>query len=228
MASEHCTQDQQNYQILLILTDGTISRGCVFVCAAHAGPAGVLDDLQAAVDEIVRGNDLPVSIIIVGIGAADFEKMDVLVSRLAVLFGISHFCVKDADDAPLRSTWGELARRDIVQFVPFREFKDKVRVRGLRVARMLYFLLTHVFQGLAVLAKEVLEEVPGQLLSYMKSRNIVPNPPRPGTPSATLSVLLWRVLTARRSATAAAAHRVQCVRDAVSGEPICGRFLHWT
>jgi hypothetical protein len=39
---------------------------------------GVLDDLEAAIDQIVKNNDMPLSIIIVGVGKADFEKMDIL------------------------------------------------------------------------------------------------------------------------------------------------------
>jgi len=85
---------------------------------------------------------MPISIIIVGIGKADFTKMDIL----------------DADDSPMKASWGEYAKRDIVQFVPFSEFKGKSN---------------------AELAKAVLEEVPGQLLSYFKSRDILPNPPKP-------------------------------------------------
>ena len=127
MAGPHCTQDNQVYQIFLLLTDG------------------VLDDLEASIDAIVKDNDMPISIIIVGVGKADFTKMDIL----------------DADDTPMKSSWGELARRDIVQFVPFSDFKGK---------------------SSSELAKAVLEEVPGQLLSYFKSRKIKPNPPRPDAP----------------------------------------------
>jgi hypothetical protein len=43
--------------------------------------------LQQTVDEVVAGSTLPLSIIIVGIGNADFDQMDLL----------------DADDAPLFS-----------------------------------------------------------------------------------------------------------------------------
>lgn len=50
---------------------------------------------SSQVDEIVRGNDLPVSIVIIGIGKANFSKMEFL----------------DADDVPLRSTWGQVAAR---------------------------------------------------------------------------------------------------------------------
>lgn len=124
MAGPHCTQDVQRYQIFLCITDG------------------VLDDLEQTIDEIVRSNDMPISIIIVGVGDADFSKMDIL----------------DADDNPMVSSWGEKARRDIVQFVPYRDFKGR---------------------SASELAKAVLEEVPGQLLSYFKMRGIVPNPPKP-------------------------------------------------
>ena len=51
---------------------------------------------------------LPMSIIIVGIGNADFGAMEVL----------------DADTVPLKSG-GVHAARDIVQFVPFNKFKSE-------------------------------------------------------------------------------------------------------
>ena len=47
------------------------------------------------------------SIIIVGVGSADFSDMRML----------------DGDDGTLRSPSGEPACRDIVQFVAFRDFK---------------------------------------------------------------------------------------------------------
>ena len=53
------------------------------------------------------------SIIIVGVGRADFSAMDAL----------------DGDDGVLRDGFGNKARRDIVQFVPFRKF---VKVSGWR------------------------------------------------------------------------------------------------
>ena len=53
---------------------------------------------NATIDEIVRASSLPLSIIIVGVGAADFAAMEVL----------------DADDAPLVSR-GVRMQRDIVQ-----------------------------------------------------------------------------------------------------------------
>lgn len=67
---------------------------------------GIINDLEKTIDEVVKGSTLPLSIIIVGIGNADFDQMEQL----------------DADDAPLFSRIiNKYAARDIVQFVPFRE-----------------------------------------------------------------------------------------------------------
>jgi vacuolar-type H+-ATPase subunit F/Vma7 len=34
---------------------------------------GVINDIQKTIDEVVRGSDLPLSIVIVGVGNADFS-----------------------------------------------------------------------------------------------------------------------------------------------------------
>ncbi|MEQ2179967.1 Copine-3, partial [Goodea atripinnis] len=77
-----------HYFVLLILTDGVITD---------------MDRTRAA---IVEASRLPMSIIIVGVGGADFSAMEFL----------------DSDDRLLLSPTGEAAARDIVQFVPFRYF----------------------------------------------------------------------------------------------------------
>lgn len=64
-----------------------------------------MDQTRAA---IVNASRLPMSIIIVGVGGADFSAMEFL----------------DGDDGILRSATGEAAARDIVQFVPFRQFQN--------------------------------------------------------------------------------------------------------
>ncbi|KAK3236906.1 hypothetical protein CYMTET_52980, partial [Cymbomonas tetramitiformis] len=74
---------QQRYLVLTILCDGMIL------------------DMEATVDAIVKASSLPLSIFIVGIGAADFSNMRVL----------------DGDDAILTTRTGHRAARDIVQFV---------------------------------------------------------------------------------------------------------------
>ncbi|KAG2378434.1 hypothetical protein C9374_008073 [Naegleria lovaniensis] len=113
---------ETTYFILLILTDGEIC------------------DMPATTDAIVEASTLPLSIIIVGIGNANFGNMDVL----------------DADETPLVSSRGVKMSRDIVQFVPFNNFKN-----------------AHP----SVLAQQVLQEVPNQFLSYMKQHNILPKNP---------------------------------------------------
>ena len=116
-----CSQQNQKYNILLIITDG------------------VINDLQKSIDQIVYGSELPLSIIIVGVGSADFGAMDEL----------------DADEVPLYSNrYKKQMSADIVQFVPFRDFANNPMM----------------------LAKETLEEVPGQMLNFFRRKGIRPNP----------------------------------------------------
>lgn len=121
-------RDGDKYFILLILTDGIIT------------------DMPQTKEAIVNASSLPLSIIIIGIGNAEFDNMEEL----------------DGDVVRL-SSHGRYASRDIVQFVPFRDF-----LKGMgdpRTARLR-------------LAREVLAEIPDQVVSYMKSKNIAPQPPK--------------------------------------------------
>ncbi|KNC46943.1 copine III [Thecamonas trahens ATCC 50062] len=120
-AGRHATQETQEYMLLLIITDGIIS------------------DMDATTAAIVEASSLPMSIIIVGVGDADFDSMELL----------------DGDDVRLSHN-GVFAERDIVQFVPFREFGS-----------------AHP----EMLARETLAELPSQFLSYMTKHGIKPNPP---------------------------------------------------
>ncbi|TKC39322.1 hypothetical protein EI555_002421 [Monodon monoceros] len=81
------------YFVLLLLTDGAVT------------------DVEATREAVVRASFLPMSVIIVGVGGADFEAMEQL----------------DADGGPLRTRSGEAAARDIVQFVPYRRFQNAPR-----------------------------------------------------------------------------------------------------
>uniref|UniRef100_A0A8C2UH72 Copine 1 n=1 Tax=Coturnix japonica TaxID=93934 RepID=A0A8C2UH72_COTJA len=101
------------YFVLLIITDGEIT------------------DLDQTRQAIVNASKLPMSIIIVGVGEADFKAMEFL----------------DGDSGVLKSLTGEPAARDIVQFVPFRQFRNAPR---------------------EALSQVVLAEVPKQLVSYYK------------------------------------------------------------
>ncbi|KAG5550425.1 hypothetical protein RHGRI_015397 [Rhododendron griersonianum] len=81
--------------------------------------------------------DLPLSVLIVGVGGADFTQMEIL----------------DADNGQrLESSMGRIATRDIVQFVPMRE----------------------VHGGQISIVQVLLEELPGQFLTYMRTREIIP------------------------------------------------------
>ncbi len=79
-------EGSHSYQILLILTDGEIH------------------DMDKTINLIVNNSRLPLSIIIVGIGKADFSNMNTL----------------DGDNGLFDSN-GRKADRDIVQFVPFNQ-----------------------------------------------------------------------------------------------------------
>lgn len=111
-------QGDENYHVLLIITDGAIS------------------DKTETAKAIVKASDAPLSIIIVGVGKADFGKMQKL----------------DGDDAALKDNKGNSAERDIVQFVPLREFEGNA----------------------LELSKAVLKELPDQVLAHKCKKKIKP------------------------------------------------------
>jgi hypothetical protein len=89
LASRPWDPETQYYHILLIITDGAIH------------------DMAETKELVVTASNYPLSIIIVGVGNADFSAMEAL----------------DSDDALLRDHKGRTAARDIVQFVPFRKYQ---------------------------------------------------------------------------------------------------------
>lgn len=119
-AEDSCSQEDQNYFILLILMDGINS------------------DMRETIYEIVRASCMPLSIVIMGIGNQDFSEMDVFNSS--------------GKHQPL-SYNGVEVDRDIVQFLCFRDFKDKLQL----------------------LSNEILSKIPWQLTSYMAIHGISPN-----------------------------------------------------
>ena len=87
------------YHILMIFTDG------------------VVDDLQETIDALVEASFIPLSVIIIGVGDADFKKMEIL----------------DGDTVPLVSSNGKKRMRDLVQFVPFNKFQNDEKKLSLEV-----------------------------------------------------------------------------------------------
>lgn len=75
------------YSVMLLLTDGEIF------------------DMDKTIDLVIDASSLPCSIVIVGVGDEDFEKMEAL----------------DADYGRLKNKAGREAKRDIVQFVKFKD-----------------------------------------------------------------------------------------------------------
>ena len=114
-------EDYNTYNILMILTDG------------------IIEDMDDTIDALVESSYLPISVIIIGIGNADFTNMNIL----------------DADDERLCDKNGRKADRDLVQFVPFKDFKNDGQK----------------------LAEEVLEEIPRQIVEYYQHKKICPGEP---------------------------------------------------
>ncbi|MED6159590.1 Protein BONZAI 3 [Stylosanthes scabra] len=113
------SHNSTKYYVLLIITDGVVT------------------DLQETINALVKASDLPLSVLIVGVGSADFTNMEVL----------------DADNGRrLESSSGRIATRDIVQFVPMREVQS----------------------GQISVVQALLEELPDQFLTFMRSRDIKP------------------------------------------------------
>ncbi|KAI0225535.1 Copine-8 [Lamellibrachia satsuma] len=108
---------------------------------------GIITDMPMTKQAIIDASRFPMSIIIVGIGNEDFSAMREL----------------DSDDKMLTCR-GHSAERDIVQFVPFREFIGGRYGNDLATSQ-------------AYLAKEVLAEIPGQITGYMKKHGISPRSP---------------------------------------------------
>jgi Copine/C2 domain len=97
---------------------------------------GIITDMAASKAALVEASRLPISVIIVGVGNESFKDMNIL----------------DADNGQLKDNKGNLAVRDIVQFVKFTDY-----------AASDYSL-----------AEAVLRELPGQVDKYYNMVGIVP------------------------------------------------------
>lgn len=127
-ANSSMSQPGQHYFVLLILTDGVINvcgRGAAIVIATRRVTRAFRQDMDATVERLVTASTLPLSIIIVGVGDADFSAMEYLdAGALAYPRGcarrLTYLRGDCAADGTLLAHRGRRAARDIVQFVPFR------------------------------------------------------------------------------------------------------------
>jgi len=114
---------KQTYTVLMIITDGVIT------------------DMDQTKDAIVDAADQAMSIIIIGVGKADFTNMEVL----------------DGDDKRVCNSRGREAARDIVQFVAIKDFNLSINDIPS-----------------SALNKEILHEIPKQVVDHFTTNNIFP------------------------------------------------------
>ena len=105
---------------------------------------GVITDMEQTKTAIVDASTLAMSIIIVGVGEGDFDEMEEL----------------DGDTDRVTDSTGRVASRDIVQFVQMRNFLGVCGINS--KGTELY------------LAKELLAEIPDQLLGFMRANKSIP------------------------------------------------------
>uniref|UniRef100_A0A0E0K0E7 VWFA domain-containing protein n=1 Tax=Oryza punctata TaxID=4537 RepID=A0A0E0K0E7_ORYPU len=88
IANQSLANNQQKYFVLLIVTDGVVT------------------DFQETIDVIIKASDFPLSILVVGVGGADFKEMEFL----------------DPNKGErLESSTGRVASRDMIQFAPMKD-----------------------------------------------------------------------------------------------------------
>ena len=102
---------------------------------------GANEDMAETIDAIVDAQNLPLSIIIIAVG--DYYDFSDKLKKL------------DGDKGKLVSSKGIVCQRDLVRFVPMKDF----------------------FGNPAALAKEALAEIPRQLVEFKMKAGKRPNPP---------------------------------------------------
>jgi hypothetical protein len=78
----------------------------IFFLAVTIFQDGVVTDFQETIDAIIRASDFPMSIIVIGVGGADFKEMEFLDPNKG---------------EKLESSTGRVASRDMIQFAPMKD-----------------------------------------------------------------------------------------------------------
>ena len=109
---------------------------------------GIIEDLDDTIEALVEGSYYPLSVIIIGIGEGEPISEDNKEG------GFSKMIKLDGDEIPLISKHGIKRMRDLVQFVPFKNFNKPEDTKKL--------------------AAEVFEEIPRQIIEYYTLNFIYP------------------------------------------------------
>lgn len=98
---------------------------------------GLISDFRETTRAIVEASSLPMSIIIIGVGNEQFDQMDQL----------------DSDKGMLKDDCGRFATRDIVQFVPFRDYAHNPPQLAAAVLQELPKQIDQFYQGIGIVPK---------------------------------------------------------------------------
>lgn len=132
-------QQRSKYLVLLIITDGAIH------------------DMEPTIQLLVDSSELPLSVLIVGVGDDDFTSMEVEMSLR------NDIQILDGDEERLHYN-EKVASRDVI--VIWRDEEQIVQFVAMRDVKN---------QPPEAIAQSLLEEIPSQVTQYMKSKGITPS-----------------------------------------------------
>lgn len=140
IASDSFQADNYCYTILLILTDG------------------VIHDMDETIEQLIDSSQLPISVIIVGLGYEDFTYMKIL----------------DSDHCSLKDNLGRKSKRDIVQFVDYSQFNQdekSFKKLPLEVLNEIPEQVCSFYKMMNIEPKEPVKEVTKLLQHFIKDKD---------------------------------------------------------
>ena len=112
-------ENYNDYNILMILTDG------------------IIEDIDETIDSLVESSYLPISIIIIGIGNADFNYFESINVDKMIL---------DMD--------GKNIDRNLIQFIPFKNFKNNIQKLGEEMFTKIQNQIVEYYQSKQIFPEE--------------------------------------------------------------------------